>query len=122
MHPFGPIGRREIKSRQGLQVSLSSTWTRETPLQRSLRLVRLGERLSGLPQFQGDGNQLTFGVVVPGGALYAMPHNQYENLIGQGGIRAWTQYEMAMLPIVLTIMDRHIRGERFIVGPIKVIP
>src|SRR5262249_54550715 len=81
--PFGNIGYREIESRGGFQVILSNTWWRETEVQRSLRLWELQGVLQGLPQFQGEGNQVSFGIVVPGGSVYAMPRQAYRNLIGQ---------------------------------------
>jgi len=112
--PFGPIGYRDIQTREGFQVALAATWLRETPIQRYMRLVMLRNYFSRLPQFQGEGNQLVFGLMVPGGALYAMPYLQYRNLLAQSGIRAWTLYDMAMLPVVLTVLDRQIRGDRVI--------
>jgi hypothetical protein len=112
--PFGPIGYRDIQTREGFQVALAATWLRETPIQRYMRLVMLRNYFSRLPQFQGEGNQLVFGLMVPGGSLYAMPYLQYRNLLAQSGIRAWTLYDMAMLPVVLTVLDRQIRGDRVI--------
>jgi hypothetical protein len=109
---FGDIGYREIESRDGFQVVLSKTWLRETPVQRSLRLMALQSYLQRFPQFQGEGNQLTFGIVVPGGSVYAMPRESYRDLIGQGGVRAWTAYDIEELPSAETQLGRWIRGER----------
>jgi hypothetical protein len=111
VHGFGETGYREIQSRKGFQVALANTWLRETPVQRYMRMVMLRNYFSRLPQFQGAGNQLVFGAMVPDGGLYVMPYNAYRNLLGQGGVRPWTLYEIAMLPTVLTIYDRSIRNE-----------
>ncbi len=109
---FGPVGHREIESRDGFQVVLSKTWHRETPVQRSLRLMALQTYFQRFPQFQGEGNQLTFGIVVPAGSVYAMPREAYRDLIGQGGVRAWTAYDVEELPSAETQLGRWIRGER----------
>jgi hypothetical protein len=114
LRTFGPIGYKEIQSRKGFQVALAITWLRETPVQRYLRLVKLRNYYMRLAQFQGEGNQLIFALVVPNGGLYAMSSLQYRVLLAQSGIRPWTLYELAMLPTVLTILDRQIRGERFV--------
>jgi hypothetical protein len=116
---FGNIGQQEIRSLRGFQVALMATWLRETPLQRYLRLVMLYNYFSRLPQFQGKQNQLVFALMVPDGALYALPYLQYRDMLARSGIQAWSLYDMAMLPVVLTIMDRQIRGDRFVVERIK---
>jgi len=112
VQPFGEIGYREIESRGGFQVIPSKTWTRKTPHQRFLQLGELQSVLRGLPQFQGEGNQVAFGVMVPGGSVYAMPSNSYRNLIGQGGVRAWTAFDIARLQYTLTPWDRQLRNTR----------
>lgn len=116
---FGPIGQREIRSLQGFQVALMATWLRETPLQRYLRLVMLHNYFSRLPQFQGADNRLIFALIVPDGALYALPYLQYRDMLARSGIQSWSLYDMAMLPVVVTLVDRQIRGETFRIGPIK---
>jgi hypothetical protein len=116
---FGNIGQQEIRSLQGRQVALMATWLRETPLQRYLRLVMLYNYFSRLPQFQGQENQLVFALMVPNGALYALPYFQYRDMLARSGIQAWSLYDMAMLPVVLTVLDRQIRGDRFVVERFK---
>jgi hypothetical protein len=119
LHSFGQVGYREIKSMQGLQVAAAVTWLRETPVQRYLRLVMLNNYLSRFPQFQGKDNQLVFALMVPDGALYALPYFQYRYMLARSGIQPWSLYDMAMLPVVLTIFDRQIRGDRFVVERTK---
>jgi hypothetical protein len=119
VHNFGPIGYREITSRQGFQVALAATWLRETPVQRYLRLVMLQRILQRLPQFQGDGNQLAFGLMVPGGSLYAMPELAYGNMTGQRALRAWMTYEIVGLPIALLLLDRAIKNTRLVVDRVE---
>ncbi|WP_395016701.1 hypothetical protein [Dongia sp.] len=116
---FGPIGQQEIRSLQGRQVALMATWLRETPLQRYLRMVMLYNYFSRLPQFQGADNRLIFALMVPDGALYALPYFQYRDMLARSGIQAWSLYDMAMLPVVLTLVDRQIRGERLVIGPLR---
>jgi len=112
---FGNVGQEEIRSLKGRQVALMATWLRETPLQRYLRMVMLYKYFSRLPQFQGQENQLVFALMMPQGALYALPYFQYRYMLARSGIQAWSLYDMAMLPVVLTAFDRQIRGERFVV-------
>jgi len=116
---FGPIGHQEIRTMQGLQVALMATWLRETPVQRYLRLVVLHNYFSRLPQFQGADNRLIFALMVPDGALFVLPYFQYRYMLARSGIQAWSLYDMAMLPVVLTVLDRQIRGERLVLGPVK---
>jgi hypothetical protein len=116
---FGPVGHAEIRTMQGLQVALMATWLRETPVQRYLRLVVLHNYFSRLPQFQGADNRLIFALMVPDGALFVLPYFQYRYMLARSGIQAWSLYDMAMLPVVLTILDRQIRGDRLVVGPVK---
>lgn len=117
LHTFGAAGYREIQSRDGFQVALTLTWLRETPIQRYLRIMMLRNYYSRLPQFQG--NQLAFALMVPDGALFIISQLQTRALLAESGIRPWTLYEMALLPHVLTILDRQIRGERTIVDRLK---
>jgi hypothetical protein len=112
---FGAIGRQEIKSLHGFQVALMTTWLRETPEQRYLRMLVLYAYYARLPQFQGQDNRLVFALMAPQGALYVLPYFQYRYMLARSGIQAWSLYDMAMLPVVLTIMDRQIRGDRFVV-------
>jgi hypothetical protein len=116
---FGPIGHQEIRTMQGFQVALMATWLRETPVQRYLRLIVLHDYFSRLPQFQGADNRLIFALMVPDGALFALPYFQYRYMLARSGIQVWSLYDMAMLPVVLTVLDRQIRGDRLLVGPIK---
>ncbi|GAB2179531.1 hypothetical protein [Dongia sp. agr-C8] len=119
LHSFGAVGHQEIRSLQGFQVALMATWLRETPVQRYLRLVMLHNYFSRLPQFQGAENRLIFALMVPEGALFAIPYFQYRYMLARSGIQPWSLYDMAMLPVVLTIMDRQIRGDRLVVGPLR---
>jgi hypothetical protein len=122
VHPvksFGPVGHQEVRTMQGLQVALMATWLRETPVQRYLRLVMLHNYFSRLPQFKGADNRLIFALMVPDGALFVLPYFQYRYMLARSGIQPWSPYDMAMLPVVLTALDRQIRGERFILGPVK---
>jgi len=114
VHNFGEFGYREIASRQGSQVALAETWLRETPAQRYLRLAMLRNFLQRQPQFQGEGNQVAFGVMVPHGSVYVMPERQYANLIGQRALIAWTAYEVAAMPVSLLLLDRAIRNSGLI--------
>jgi hypothetical protein len=117
---FGPIGYREMQSLQGFQVALMATWLRETPIQRYLRIMMLRNYFARLPQFQGAENQLMFALMVPDGVLFAMPYFQYRYMLARNGIQAWSLYDMAMLPVVLTLMGRQIRGERFVVERLEI--
>jgi hypothetical protein len=114
LHTFGAAGYRELQSRYGFQVALSLTWLRETPEQRWLRIMMLKRYYSRLAQFQAEGNQLGFALMVPEGALFLIAYLQQRAMLAQSGIQPWTLYDMAMLPVVLTVLDRQIRGERFI--------
>ncbi len=116
---FGPVGHAEIRTMKGFQVALMATWLRETPVQRYLRLIVLYNYFSRLPQFQGADNRLIFTLMVPDGALFALPYFQYRYMLARSGIQAWSLYDMAMLPVVLTVVDRQIRGERFIVDAVR---
>jgi hypothetical protein len=122
VHNFGPIGYREITSRQGFQVALAATWLRETPVQRTLRLIMLQRVLQRLPQFQGEGNRLAFGLMVPGGSLYAMPELAYLNMVGQRALRAWMVYEITGLPVALLLLDRAIKNTRLVVDRVAAEP
>jgi hypothetical protein len=114
VHNFGALGYREITSRQGFQVALAATWLRETPAQRYLRMAMLTNYYARLPQFQGEGNQLAFGVMVPAGGLYVMPHASYRTLVAQNALRAWTAYEIYGLPTTILFLDRAIKNSRLL--------
>lgn len=115
VHNFGELGYREITSRQGFQVALAATWLRETPVQRYMRILMLKKVFGRLPQFQGEGNQLAVGVMVPGGSLYVMPELAYLHLVGHRALRAWMAYEILGLPTTLLLLDRAIKNSRITV-------
>jgi hypothetical protein len=118
---IGPVGHSEIRGLQGFQVALMATWNRESPEQRLLRMVMLKHYYSRLPQFQSAENRLIFALMVPDGALFAIPYFQYRYMLARSGIQPLSLYDMAMLPVVLTLVDRQIRGsyERLRIAPLK---
>ena len=118
VHPFGETGYREIKTWQGFQVALARTWLRETPVQRYLRLTMFNNYFGRLPQFQGEGNRIAFGVMVPGGGVYVMPESAYRTMIVRRAILLWTSSEIFSLPTTLLLLDRQIKNTRIVVEPI----
>ena len=118
VHPFGKSGYQEIKTWQGFQVALARTWLRETPVQRYLRLTMLNNYFGRLPQFQGEGNRIAFGVMVPGGGVYVMPEAAYRTMIVRRAILAWTSSEIFSLSTTLLLLDRQIKNTRIVVEPI----
>jgi hypothetical protein len=119
LHTFGAIGNQEIKTWQGFRVALINTWLRETPIQRYLRLMMLRDYFGRLPQFQGAGNQVAFGVMVPDGAVYAMPQYAYQNMIARRAILAWTTAELLGLPLTQLLLDRAIKNTRIFIEPVE---
>jgi hypothetical protein len=119
VHNFGELGYREITSRQGFQVALANTWLRETPVQRSMRILMWKKIFGRLPQFQGEGNQLAVGVMVPGGSVYVMPETSYQYMVGQRALRAWMVYEIVGLPTTMLLLDRAIKNSQITVGRVR---
>jgi hypothetical protein len=118
-HAFGATGYQEIKSWQGFRGALARTWLRETPVQRYLRLVMLSDYFGRLPQFQGAGNQIAFGVVVPEGGLYAMPLGAYQEMIARRALLVWTSYELLGLPVTQLLLDRAIKNTRIVIDRVE---
>ncbi|HVY98209.1 MAG TPA: hypothetical protein VHA35_01825 [Dongiaceae bacterium] len=119
LHDFGEIGRREIVGAGGLQVMPRQLWLTSTPQQRSARLDSIDDYLRRLPAFQGAGNAPNFGVTVPWGMVYAVPKAKIDYLIGSAALKAWTNAEIASLPLIGMGTPRWQRGERIIIEPIK---
>jgi hypothetical protein len=119
VHGFGATGYQEIKTWQGFQVALARTWLRETPVQRYLRLTMLKDYFGRMPQFQGAGNQMAFGVMVPDGGVYVMPDSAYRNMIVRRAILAWTTSEIFGLPTTLLLLDRQIKNTRIVIDRIE---
>jgi hypothetical protein len=111
VHDLGPLGVNEIQSAHGLEVISPQHWVAATPVQRAMELITWNHYLQYQPAFQGSGNQPSFGVSVPWGAVYAVPAQSYDNLIGWGSIKPWTADQVGMLPSVLPGPDRAVRNQ-----------
>lgn len=109
IHDLGPVGMKEIQSAHGFQIWGERQWTQASPVQRALELTAIDRYASHLPAFQGADNRPAYGVSIPQGNLYVVPQHNYDNLIGWGAVKIWTDEQIYGLPTVLTGPDRPIR-------------